>query len=138
MLWSRAKSTTFWRVAPEADGIAISTSSGRWSRKICGSSSVVPRTRTPCMRMFFLRGSSSTIPIGVSARDFNSSRRTSWPASPAPTTSTSLPCATSEPGVGRSRSVRAAMRDVATSASRISQSMTATERGTRRSCSGTK
>ena len=62
---SRARSTTFWRTSPEADGIAISNSSGLLSLKMCGNSSLVPSTRTPCRRRFFLRGSSSTTPIGV-------------------------------------------------------------------------
>ena len=62
---SRVMSTIRWRTSPEADGIAISTSSGRFSERIRGSSSVVPSTRTLCTRRFFLRGSSSTRPIGV-------------------------------------------------------------------------
>ena len=53
------------------------------------------------------------------------SRITSWPASPAPTTITSLPRATSSPRRGRSKIVRASRREPATSASRSSQSMTA-------------
>ena len=62
---ARATSTMRSRTSPDADGIAMSSSSGRLSRSSSGSSAVVPSTRTPCSRRFFLRGSSSTSPIGV-------------------------------------------------------------------------
>ena len=48
-----------------AAGMAISSSSGLLSRRMCGRSSVVPSTRMPWSRRFFFRGSSSTTPIGV-------------------------------------------------------------------------
>jgi len=41
----RAISTIRSRISPEADGIAIRSSSGRLSRRMCGSSSGVARTR---------------------------------------------------------------------------------------------
>ena len=62
---TRATSTMRSRTSPEADGMAMSSSSGRRSRTSSRSSAVVPRTRTPWRRRFFLRGSSSTSPIGV-------------------------------------------------------------------------
>src|SRR5581483_4260881 len=62
---ARQVSTTLWRTAPGADGIAISTSSGRLSRSRWPRSSLVPSTRTPWMRSPRLRGSSSTNPMGV-------------------------------------------------------------------------
>ena len=60
-----ALSTIRRRTSPETDGIAMSNSSGRWSRSTCGRSSSAPRTRTPMIRECCLRGSSSTKPIGV-------------------------------------------------------------------------
>ena len=60
-----AAPTILPRTSPEADGIAISTSSGRRSRITCGRSAVVPTTRIPWRRRLRLRGSSSTIAIGV-------------------------------------------------------------------------
>ena len=51
--------------SPEADGIAMSNSSGRLSRSTCARSSIPPRTRTPMIRECCLRGSSSMKPIGV-------------------------------------------------------------------------
>jgi hypothetical protein len=135
---SRVMSTIRWRTSPEADGIAISTSSGRFSWRIRESSSVVPSTRTLCTRRFFLRGSSSTSPIGVYPSEglFSSSLMISCAASPAPTTITSLPRATRPRAVGRSMSVRASIRAPATKASSSSQSMIATERGSRTPATG--
>ena len=132
-----AASTTWRRISPEADGIAISTSSGLYSRTKRGSSAIVPRTRTPRMRVFRLRSSSSTKPIGVYAS--SRERCISWtirrPASPAPTTMTSLPRATTPPR-GRSITVRASSRAPATSASVMRRSVTAIERGSRTLCTG--
>ena len=62
---SRATSTIRSRTSPDADGIAMRSSSGRRSRRSSRSSAVVPRTRIPWSRRFFFRGSSSTSPIGV-------------------------------------------------------------------------
>ena len=50
------------RSSPDAVGIAISTSSGRRSRRMWARSAVVPSTRTPWSRRFRLRGSSSSEP----------------------------------------------------------------------------
>ena len=93
----------------------------------------MPSTRTPCTRRFCLRGSSSTRPIGVapSACDFSISFTITCAASPAPATITSLPRATIPFVEGRSRIVRASMREPATNASSSSQSMIAIERGSR-------
>ena len=79
-------------------------------------------------------------PIGVypSARDFCISRITSWPASPAPTTITSLPRATRLAAPGRSKIVRASRREPATSPSRSSQSRIAIPRGSRAVSAGGK
>ncbi len=67
------------------------TSSGSTSSRTRGSSSVVPSTFRPAMRMPCLRGSSSTKPIGTwrSSGLRRSSAATSWPPLPAPTISTS-------------------------------------------------
>ena len=94
-------------------------------------------TRTPRMRVLRLRGSSSTKPIGVyaSRRERCISWTISRPASPAPTTMTSLPRATT-PKRGRSISVRASSRAPATSASVIRRSIAAIERGRRTLCTG--
>ncbi len=62
---ARAEAAMRPRSSPEADGIAIRTSSGRRSRIRRGRSSTVPSTRIPCSRRLRLRGSSSTIAIGV-------------------------------------------------------------------------
>ena len=112
---ARAASTTRWRVSPGADGIAISTSSGCCSRSIRHRSAVVPSTRTPWTRRPCFRGSSSTSPIGVvpAAGDFSISLTITWAASPAPTTITSLPRATRPLRDGRSRIVRASIREPA-------------------------
>ncbi len=56
---------------------------------------------------------------------------TSWAASPAPTTSASLPRATTWPGRGRSISVRASRREPATNARHSSRSTNHTPVGTR-------
>ena len=61
----RAVSTIRARSSPDAVGIAMSTSSGRRSRRTWARSAVVPSTRTPWSRRFRLRGSSSSSPIGV-------------------------------------------------------------------------
>ena len=84
------------------------------------------------MRVFRLRGSSSMKPIGVyaSMRERCISWTISRPASPAPTTMTSFPRATT-PKFGRSITVRASSRAPATSASVINRSVTAIERGNR-------
>ena len=78
------------------------------------------------------------MPIGVypSARLRCSSRITSWPASPAPTITTSFPRATSPPTDGRSKIVLAASRAPATSARVRRKSRTKTERGRRIPCTG--
>ena len=84
--------------------------------------------------MFRLRGSSSTSPIGAyPSRGFLSiSRMTSWPASPAPTISASLPRVMKRPRVGRSISVLARSRAPVTNATASSQSMAMIPRGTLR------
>ena len=61
----RAASTTRSRSSPGAEGIAIKISSGGLSRRTCGSSPVVPITRTPSSWMWRFFGSSSMSPIGV-------------------------------------------------------------------------
>ena len=58
------------------------------------------------------------------------SRSTSWAASPAPATITSLPRATIERLCGRSMIVRASIREPATNASVSRPSITQTVRGT--------
>ena len=85
------------RSSPERDGIAISTSSGRWSRRTRGSSSVVPSTRTPMIREVAAcagrrRRSRSACRRAAGMRCISCTIEA--PASPAPTTSTSLPRAT--------------------------------------------
>ena len=62
---SRQSLTMRWRVSTRGGGIAMITSSSRLSASRCRNSLVVPSTRMPFKRMFFLRGSSSTRPIGV-------------------------------------------------------------------------
>ncbi len=116
---ARVTSTILRRSSPGAEGIAISTSSGRWSRRTWPSSSVVPSTRTPWMREVLLarrRRRRSRSGCRASWRLRCISRTTSWPALPAPTTRTSLPRATM-PLVGRSISERARSRVPATNAS---------------------
>ena len=60
MARSRHAVTTFWRSTPGAEGIAMITSSGFTPSSTRGSSSVVPSTLCPAIRMPCLRGSSST------------------------------------------------------------------------------
>ena len=59
-------------------------------------------------------------------------------ASPAPTTITSLPRATSDDVCGRSMIVRASMREAATKARHSSQSRNQTTRGTLTTCTSKK
>ena len=62
---SRAMSTTRGAPRPTRTGSRSAPRPGGARARIRGRSSVVPSTRTPCTRRFFLRGSSSTRPIGV-------------------------------------------------------------------------
>ena len=89
-----------------ADGIAISTSSGSASRKTRGSRRR-PRTRTPWMRRFFLRGSSSRARSGCSRSQAPLDLADDhWPALPAPTIRPRVRGRRSRRARGRSISVR--------------------------------
>ena len=129
---SRQDVTTFWRRVPDADGIAIITSDGRTPSRIRGSSSVVPSTLCPAMRIPCLRGSSSTKPTGALCRPGlrRNSKATCWPPLPAPTISTSFAARSSSgPRLGRSTSARTAKRAPATKASASRKSSATTLRG---------
>ena len=136
---SRATSTIRWRASPEADGIAISTSSGRLSRRMCGelvrraehadavdaqvllARVVVDRGRSACSRAARLRCIS---------------RITSWPASPAPTIEHLLAARDERPAPGaRSACARAGARRRRTRAGAASR-CTAIERGSRTCATG--
>jgi hypothetical protein len=127
---SRQAATTLPRRVPGAEGIAITTSSGSVSSRIWATSSVVPRTFSPSIRMPRLRGSSSRNPIAVEPRLglSCSSRTTICPPEPAPITSTSC-LGTREPREGRSTISRTSSRAPAISISVSRKSVTSTVRG---------
>ena len=129
---SRQAVTTFWRMVPGADGIAMITSVGRTPSRTRGSSPVVPSTLWPATRMPCLRGSSSTKPTGAERSPGlrRSSKATCWPPFPAPTIRTSLAARSRiGPRVGRSTSARTAKRAPAVNTSDSRKSSARTVRG---------
>ena len=129
---SRQAVTTCWRSVPDADGMAMITSSGWTPSRIRGRLVVGPSTLMPAMRMPCLRGSSSTKPTGAlrSPGLRRSSNATCWPPLPAPTISTSVAARSRiEPRVGRSTTARTAKRAPLTNTSESRKSSASTPRG---------
>ena len=82
--WHR--STTWFSRSPFREGMAMTISRMWYRRASSGISSSVPRTGTPCTRIFFLLGSSSTIITGLPKLVFALHRFTAQEAAlPAPT-----------------------------------------------------